>query len=192
MRMPDRRRIWTVMVGTLLANALILGCASMGQRAVATNPLIVPSADKEAVWMACITVVDDYFDIASETRLQNKIITQPKIGATLLEPWNLDSDGFKERLESSLQTIRRFAIITVNPTATGTYAVKVEVYKELEDMVRPEKQVGGRAVFDNEYPVNRARNVVGPVAMPVGWIPRGRDSRLEQVILSKIKANLFL
>ncbi len=192
MRMSGRRRVWAVIAGVVIASMIAMGCSSVGLQAVATNPLAVPSADFETVWMACVTVVDDYFDISSENRLQRKIITQPRIGATLLEPWNGDSVGFKERLESSLQTIRRFAIITVNPTATGTFAVKVEVYKELEDMVRPEKQIGGRAVFDNEIPVNRARDVVGPVPLPVGWIPRGRDTKLEQAILAKIKANLFL
>ena len=142
--------------------------------------------------MACVTVLDDYFDIESENRRQRKIVTQPQTGATLIEPWNGDSVGFSERLEASLQTIRRFAIVTVNPTATGTYAVKVEVYKELEDMIKPERQSAGRAVFDNEIPVNRARDVVGPMPLPNGWIPRGRDPKLEQVILAKIKAQLFL
>jgi hypothetical protein len=181
-----------MMVAALGLATLPLGCSAIGQHAVATNPLSVPSADFEGVWMACITVIDDYFDIASENRLQRKIITQPKIGATLLEPWNGDSVGFKERLESSLQTIRRFAVVTVNPTATGTYAVKVEVYKELEDLTRPEKQTAGRAVFDNQFPVNRARDVVGPMPLPNGWIPRGRDTNLEQAILAKIKSQLFL
>ena len=177
----------------LVLTANHTGCSTlMGTQAVATNPLSVPSADFETVWKACITVVDDYFDIATENRLQRKIVTQPKIGATLLEPWNADSVGFHERLESSLQTIRRFAIITVNPTSTGTFAVKVEVFKELEDLVRPERQLNGRAVFDNSFPVNRARDVVGPVPLPNGWIPRGRDTALEQTILGKIKSNLFL
>lgn len=172
---------------------LASGCSSLpGMHAVSTNPLIVPSADFETVWHAAVTVVDDYFDIASENRLQRKIITQPKMAATLVEPWHGDSVGFQERLEASLQSLRRFAIITVNPTPNGTFAVKVEVYKELEDLVRPEKQSNGRAVFDNEYPVNRAREVVGPLPLPSGWIPRGRDPKLEQAILAKIKSQLFL
>jgi hypothetical protein len=187
-----RTRIWASVAGIALAGLVSFGCSTMGTQAVATNPLIVPSADFETVWMACVTTIDDYFDIDRENRLQRKIVTQPKIGATLLEPWNGDSVGFTERLESSLQTIRRYAVVTVNPTATGTYAVKVEVYKELEDLAKPEKQVGGRAVFDNTYPVNRARDVVGPVLLPNGWIPRGRDSKLEQAILAKIKSHLFL
>lgn len=192
MRSLQRRRILAGVATALLGGGLSAGCAMTGSQAVAPNPLTVPSADFESVWMACITVIDDYFDIADENRLQRKIVTQPQTGATLVEPWNGDSVGFRERLESSLQTIRRFAIVTVNPTATGTFAVKVEVYKELEDLTRPEKQSAGRAVFENEYPVNRAREIVGPMPLPNGWIPRGRDPKLEQAILAKIKAALFL
>ncbi|MDX2038818.1 MAG: hypothetical protein SFX72_19380 [Isosphaeraceae bacterium] len=180
-------------IALMMSTVAACGCSSVpGLQAVAENPLAVPSADFETVWHACVSVLDDYFEIATENRLQRKIVTQPKIASTLAEPWRGDSVGFEERLEASLQTIRRFAIVTVNPTPTGTFAVKVEVYKELEDLVRPEKQSNGRAVFDNEYPVNRAREVVGPVPLPSGWIPRGRDHKLEQAILAKIKSQLFL
>jgi hypothetical protein len=193
MRMPGSRRNWAVIAAIVVSGAGLPGCATVfPPPAVTTNPLSVPSADFETVWMACVTTVDDYFDIASENRLQRKIVTEPRIGATLFEPWAGDSVGFYERLESSLQTIRRFTIVTVNPTGTGTFAVKVEVYKELEDMVRPERQQAGRAVFDNEYPVNRAREIVGPQPLPIGWIPRGRDAKLEQEILARIKEKLFL
>ena len=76
-------------------------------------------------------------------------MTEPKIGATILEPWHADSVGVRERMESTLQTIRRFAIVTVNDAPGGGYTVKVEVYKELEDMAKPDRQMGGRAVFNN-------------------------------------------
>ena len=35
----------------------------------------------------------------------------PQLRATLFEPWEGDSVGFHERLESSLQSIRRLAIV---------------------------------------------------------------------------------
>jgi hypothetical protein len=189
MRIPGWRRTRSLVAAIALAAA---GCATINPPPPSANPLPIPSNDFEAVWMACITSVDDFFDIASENRLQRKIITEPRVGATLFEPWSPDSVGFEERLESTLQTMRRHAVISVNPTATGTYAVKVEVYKELEDVIRPERQNNGRAVFDNEFPVNRARELVGPVPLPNGYIPRGRDPKLERAILAKIKEKLFL
>ncbi len=114
------------------------------------------------------------------------------MGATLLEPWALDSVTFHDRLEASMQTIRRFAIIKIDPVPTGGYLVKVEVRKELEDLAKPDRQAAGRAVFYNDFPVNRAREIVGPVPVPLGWIPRGRDAPLEQAILAGVRNAFFL
>jgi hypothetical protein len=164
----------------------------LAPRPVAENPLLVPTSDFEAVWNKTVAAVDRDFDIASENRLSRTIVTQPKIGATLLEPWSGDSVGFDERLESTLQTIRRFAIVKVEPAPSGGYLVRVEVRKELEDLVKPDRQAAGRAVFNNDFPVNRNREVVGPVPVPVGWIPRGRDPLLEQAILARIRDAFFL
>jgi hypothetical protein len=188
-----RSRFW------LVGFAAIIGCASPGcattgaTKVLGDNPLIVPSGDFETVWNASVVAVDQYFDISTEDRIQRKIVTQTKSGATLLEPWDGDSVDFYERFESTLQTIRRFAIVTVEPAPSGQgWAVRVEVRKELEDLAQPDRQSAGRAVFNNTFPLNRTREVVGPVAAPAYWIPRGRDPKLEQVILAKIKMSLFL
>lgn len=179
---------------TVLAALGHAGCATISPapRPVTENPLVVPSADFETVWKTTVSVLDDYFDIASENRLSGMIVTQPTIGATLLEPWNGDSVGFNERLESTFQTIRRFARATVRPAPGGGFTVKVEVHKELEDLSKPDRQAAGRAVFNNDFPVNRSREIVGPVPLPNGWIPLNRDPKLEQVILDKLRDALFL
>jgi len=161
-------------------------------RPVAENPLVVPSTDFDTVWNKTVAVVNKYFDIASENRLSRTIVTQPRSGATLLEPWSPDSVSFTDRFESTLQTMRRFAIIKIEPAPSGGYLVKVEVRKELEDLVKPDRQAAGRAVFNNDFPVNRTREIVGPVPAPVGWIPRGRDANLEQAILAGVRDALFL
>jgi hypothetical protein len=191
-------------VGLVATGLGQIGCSTQGPfhvpqisrifspQPVAENPLVVPATDFNAVWNKTVAVVDKYFDIASENRLSRTIVTQPRIGATLLEPWSGDSVGFHERLESSLQTIRRFAIIKIDPAPSGGYLVKVEVRKELEDMVKPDRQAAGRAVFNNDFPVNRTREIVGPVPAPLGWINRGRDPNLEQAILAGVRDALFL
>ena len=185
-------RIASVALGVL--GWLTAGCATVpGLRTTSENPLIVPSSDFETVWKASVISVDEYFDIASERREQRKIVTQPKTGATLFEPWEGDSVGFYERLESSVQSIRRLAIVTVDPAPSGQgWAVRVEVYKELEDLLQPDRQMAGRAVFNNIQTVNRSREVIGPVQIAPYWIPRGRDTKLEQAIIAKIKGELFL
>jgi hypothetical protein len=158
-----------------------------------SNPLVIPSVDFETIWNTTVAVLDDYFQIASENRLQRRIVTEPNVGGTVLEPWDRDSGDLYDRLESTLQTIRRFAIVTVDPDPTGMgYAVRIEVFKELEDMVRPERAPAGRAIFSNEIPVNRTREIVGPVDLPQGWIPKGRDMVVEQAILRKLQRKLML
>jgi hypothetical protein len=172
------------------------GCATVSQLfalgPVATNPLVVPSADFETVWKECVAVVDEYFDIANENRLAGTIVTHPQIGSTLLEPWGGDSVGLAARFESTIQTIRRHSRITVTPAPGGGFLVKVEVFKELEDLTKPDRQSAGRAVFNNDFPVNRTYEIVGPVPLPLQWIPRGRDAKLEQVIVKRLRNRLFL
>ena len=51
-------------------------------------------------------------------------------------------------------------------------------------MAKPASQPAGRAAFYNDFPVNRTRDVVGTVPTPLGWIPMGRDTNLEQCILA--------
>jgi len=187
------RRLRMFAVGLVAAAVLgQSGCSIVAPRPVAENPLVVPSGDFETVWKTTVAVLDEYFDIASENRLSRTIITQPKNGATLLEPWNGDSVGFNERLESTLQTIRRFAQATISEAPTGGYVVKIEVHKELEDLAKPERAAAGRAVFNNDFPINRTREIVGPIPVPNGWIRLNRDSKLEQVILQRIRESLFL
>ena len=158
----------------------------------APNPLAVPSAEFETVWKESVAVLDEYFDIANENRLSRTIVTQPMIGATLMEPWRNDSVDLGDRFEATIQTVRRHARVTVNTAPGGGYLVKVEVFKELEDMAKPDRQSMGRAVFNNDFPVNRTFETVGPIPLPVQWIPCGHDPKLEQVILDRIRNRLFL
>lgn len=175
-----------------LAVAVVVGpgCATM--RESAPNPLPVPVADFETVWNTTVAVLDEYFDIASEDRASGEIVTNPVNGADLVSVWAGDSVGFVERLESTLQTIRRFARARVEPAPGGGFLVRVEVYKELEDLVKPERQMGSRAVFNTDYNAARTREVDGPVPVPAGWVMRGRDPKLEEVILRRIRDGLFL
>jgi hypothetical protein len=182
-----------VVLGSVLNGA---GCSTVSRWIMpgppATNPLVVPTAGFETVWKESVAVLDEYFDIASENRLAGTITTQPRTGATLLEPWSGDSADLYERFEATIQTMRRHARITVNPAPGGGFLVKVEVFKELEDLAKPDRQSIGRAVFNNDFPVNRTYEIVGPVPLPIQWIPRGRDPKLEQIILDRLRYRLFL
>ena len=160
----------------------LFACGCMELPLVVQNPLILPGDDFEYAWQQTVEVVDEYFDISSENRADGRIETYPQSAATLLEPWRPDSVDRQERLEATLQSIRRRAYVQVKPSEGG-YAVHVEVHKELEDLPHPVHATTGEALFHNQVTVDRERQVVGPFPATLGWIHIGRDWKLESQIL---------
>ena len=156
------------------------------------NPMTVPASDFENLWNKTVIVVSKYFPIASENRLAGTIRTESQMTGTIVEPWSSDSATFYDRLEATLQTYRKFALIHVEPAPSGGYLIRVEVIKEMEDIAKPVSQAAGRAVFVNDFPVNRTREIVGPVLAPQGWISMGRDTNMEQLIMTGIRDALLL
>jgi hypothetical protein len=158
------------------------------------NPLPV-AGDQGFIWDQVVDVVDDYFPIAREQRAdllgdvvtEGRLDTAPIVGATILEPWRGDSVGVAERLESTLQQTRRLAVVRLIPGETGLL-LDVAVFKELEDLQRPEHSTAGAATFRYDSALERFRDPVGAEPFSQGWIPRGRDAALEQRILSQIQA----
>jgi hypothetical protein len=161
--------------------------------------------------MKLVDVTDDYFKVRSEQRVvfangvptEGRIDTYPQTGATILEPWRGDSVGWRERLESTVQSIRRIGTLRMAPDPNG-WRIEVVVDKELEFLPRPMKATTGGATFRNDdslyrygSPLQTLGQQVGdqprPVAAPTpnaGWIPMGRDPLLEQRILTKVLAKL--
>jgi len=180
-----------VAIGVLAGALSVLNAGCVTTAPVVENPIHVPFDDFEYVWQQTVEVVDEYFEIASENRVEGRIETYPLVGATLLEPWRDDSVETRDRLEATLQSIRRRAFVTVSPAEEG-YAIQVEVHKELEDLPRPAHPQASDAIFRNEVTLARQHRVVGPVTTPRGWIHKGRDWNLESRILADLQARFGL
>lgn len=149
------------------------------------NPFFVPANNPDVLWERTVDVLHDYpFDIVRESKLDGAIETDYKVGSGVLEPWHGESIGCEERLESTLQSIRRKVRVTLIPQEGG-YLVGVETIKELEDAAGP---VPTGAPFAQTTPPQRDVVLVGPEAAPVGWIPLGRDLLLEQDLLARLQA----
>jgi len=164
------------------------------------NPLFIPTAslNQDLVWEQIVDIVDNYFRIERENRVQlvgsvvteGRIDTFPQVGATWLEPHRPDSDGIDNRNESTYQTIRRRAVVRVIP-AQGGYNVDIAVHKELEDLPRPEHATAGSATFrhDSSLPSRLAENVLR-TRFAKSWLPLGRDIAIEQLMLCEIQASV--
>ena len=157
------------------------------------NPVFLLVTDHEFVWETMVDVVDDYFQIKQEepVRLlgnvptEGRLDTHPAVGSTIFEPWRRDSASRYEKLQSTLQSMRRHAVVRVVP-AQGGHLVDVAVYKELEDVVEPENASAGAATFRHDSSLTRVVNPVGSQEINDGWIPKGRDTALEQRILGQL------
>jgi hypothetical protein len=162
------------------------GCASLPSRQVAvSNPIFVRANNHEEAWERTVDVVHDYlFEIERENKLGGVLETRYKTGANVLEPWHGDSVGARNRAESTLQSIRSKAFLSVTPVEGG-FMVGVEAHKELEDVVAAANAIGPATFLDNS-PLQRDLNPVVGQAAPSGWISKGRDADLEQSMLNSI------
>lgn len=175
--------------GLILLLCVGSGCAS-GPDVLRANPMEVPRIQYEVVWERTVDVVDDYFEIVEENRIDGRIETLPKVSATMLEPWHHDTVNAQERLEATLQTTRRRAIVKITPTQEG-YLADVQVIKELEDLPHPQYASAGAATFRHDGPVDRRERVVSPEVTSEGWIALGRDFAMEQELLRRLEESIF-
>jgi len=157
------------------------------------NPIFVENYDHEFLWSILVDVIDTHFDVAREIpiRLHGNVLTEghleavPKMGASLFEPWHADSVGFGERLDCTLQTIRRRVEVHVVPE-TGGYTVELKVFKELEDKARPLRagsNVSNLRFRDN---VDEFADKIDVDPSSAGWSIIERDAALENRLLLEI------
>jgi hypothetical protein len=159
-----------------------------------SNPVLIPITDPQCAWEVVADVVDDYFPIEHEEPIrqignvltEGRLDTRPSVSPTIFEPWRGDSVG-PDRVENTIQTMRRRAVVRVLP-AEGGYWVDLAVFKELEDLRRPERSTAGAATLCYDTTLNRIENPIETARPPQGWIPHGRDSLLEQRMLEHLVA----
>ena len=157
------------LLGTLI---FLLGCIgewrgpSQPVPVAYDNPAYIPITNPDQVWDGVTNVVSQYFRIEREdpvrmignTLTRGRIDTFPMPGGTLLEPWYHDSANTYERLESTLQSIRRYAVVKVIPAEqTGGFWVDVAVFKELENVRQPEHATAASATFRSDASLSSPR-----------------------------------
>ncbi|MFG0265913.1 MAG: hypothetical protein ACF8AM_12310 [Rhodopirellula sp. JB055] len=186
-----------VICGLVLLSA---GCGQLAYRLgtdtppqYVPNPLDLPPVPADFLWSQVVDSVDDVFRISREQPvvnqpgaiLEGRLETSYKVGGSILEPWRKDSSPGFERLQSTLQSIRRRAIVHVRPHSNG-YSVEIIVQKDLEDTDRT--QYATETTAGPRHDGSRTSRVDDFDDNPqtLGWIPLGRDTTLEQILLQDI------
>jgi hypothetical protein len=179
----------------ILVLCVAAGCqtplALQGNAVPVSNPLPVRATNDDFLWERTVDVLHDYqFQLVREDRLARVIETDYKVGSGCLEPWHHDSVGPWNRLESTLQSIRRKVRVTLMPSdGGGGYFVSVEAFKEREDLPGVAGNSPGAATFQESTPLQRDLNPVVGQSKPSRWIPSGRDLDLEQAILASLRGS---
>lgn len=152
--------------GLLLVLTLLSGCAS-SRPMIVSNPVFVPANSQHAAWERAVDVLHDFhFPIARENRLDGVIETDYRVGSNVLEPWHGDSVDMANRLESTLQSLRRKVKVDLTPVEGG-YLVGVEAFKEQEDLAGVAENTVGAATFRKNAPLERNLTTVVGQSAPV-------------------------
>jgi len=184
------RRAWL----TSVLAGLTAGCARLRapfEPPVAmANPSFVRLTNDEILWEKTVDVLHGYlFEIAREDRFSRLIETQYKVGSGVLEPWHKETIGLANRLESTLQSVRRRVTVGFVPAEQQPgYLMTVEAYRELEDVPGVAANSSGAATFQENHPLEVDLNPVVGQTAPSGWVPAGRDFDLEQSLLRSLSA----
>lgn len=180
-------------LGNLPQTTLSIPSIPLTKQTRLSNPIALNTQDSEFLWNQIVDTIDDRFIIKSEQRpsresiqwIEGRLETFPQVGATYLEPWRKDAmEGF-QRLQSTLQTIQRTAIVRVFPTNEG-FSVAVEVIKELEDVDRSQYSSEGSAIARHDGSIVRTDSGLMGQPITLGWIRQENDYDLEQQILREI------
>jgi hypothetical protein len=195
-----RQAVWSAWAGVLLV--LASGCASgplldnplplnpgLIEEQPEHNPVFLPLGPTSygLVFENVLKALSDFdFEILDSNRYDGHIETVPRIApgvGLFLRP---GSPNCYERLLATCQTYRHRVVVQIQPADSGGFFIQVMAFKELEDLPRPTRATAGAAVFTSFNNVERQFEVIDPTFFEAGWIPKGRDTALEQALLRRI------
>jgi len=175
------------MTGPLQENPIIIRANAVPRN----NPVFVPFSPDPRVYGVLyeklLDIVTDFgFEVESEFRVGGRIETFPLTAPGLGQPWKPGSPGFYQKLLASCQSIRQRLILQVQPAVDGGYTVQVEVWRELEDLPRPIRATASAVAFRGDTTVERGSEVIEAGVFDSTWVPIGRNTQLEQILLDRI------
>jgi hypothetical protein len=172
--------------GPLLENPIVI---QPDPTITVENPVYIPGNPPayNPIFEKAVDIVSDYFDIAYSNRFDGRIETFARIAPGLEQPFKAGSPDFDQRLLATLQTIRHRAIVLVRAAESGGYFIDVKVFRDEEDLPRPTAARSGVPSFQGDATIDRHEIVVNEGTPEGNWIPLGRDTKLEQVILQRLR-----
>ncbi|APZ93021.1 hypothetical protein [Fuerstiella marisgermanici] len=178
---------------TLVTAVLMLGgCLSgppAGNMPQGVSAIQVSADKQDLMWERAVAILNNYhFMVARESKIEGVIETEYRAGSNLFEPWHHDSVGYANRLESTVQSIRRKAIVTFQNSSPGLVTISVRVDKEIEDVPGLAANYEGGATFSESQLLDRNLDQVVGQAGASRWLHRGTDPALEAELMRQIQS----
>lgn len=184
--------------GPLLDNpTLVPGVTANGN---VENPVLIhPASDGVGksypeVFDEVLDVIDDYFPIDYANRYEGRVLGKPTLAPGFEQPFRRGSPDLYERLLATYQAYRYRCEVRIREADPSGYYVTVIVRKELKDYSAPSGLFTAVPLFGDAATVDRDQFlVVSPdVTTPANdpsdrWIPKGRETALEQAILRQLQ-----
>jgi len=167
--------------------------------AACENPILiypgrVPGEGYAELFDKVLDVVDDYFPIAYANRYEGRILGRPTIAPGFEQPWKPGSPDHYERTLATMQAYRYRCEVRIREGDPAGYFVQVIVRKELKDYPQPSGQFTAVPVFGDVGTVDRDQflvmdpEITNPLTDAADrWIPKGRETAIEQAILRKLQ-----
>jgi hypothetical protein len=186
--------------GPLLDNPTLVPGAAVFATGEVENPVLIHPAPNGVVssypevFDAVLDVIDDYFPIAYANRYEGRILGQPTLAPGFEQPWRPGSPDAYDRLLATFQAYRYRCEVRIREADPSGFFVKVIVRKELKDYPAPSGLFTAVPLFGDAATVDREQflivgpDITSPLASPGDrWIPKGRETALEQAILRKLQ-----
>lgn len=200
------RRVW---VGWLLA-FVPFGCTTgplfdnptriAGEpSAECDNPILLyenrpPGEAYAELFEQAIDAMDDYFSLSYANRYEGRIVGKTIIAPGYEQIWKAGSPDPYQRALVTLQQYRYRCEIRIREGLRGGYLVDVIVRKELKDSPSPANPTVAVPAFQDAGTVDRDQflivdpDIASMIVNPGDrWIPKGRETSIEQAILRKLQ-----
>ncbi len=157
------------------------------------NPMYVSIQDHERLWATIFDVMDGHFDVEKSDPMrlhddvltEGRLLTKPRIAPSFMEPWHHDSGSMRERCDSTLQTIRHYAVVRVVPEQGGFF-IEMHVYKELENRASPALADTSTGNLRFDVASEKLFSEIDALPAQQGWQLIDRDKALEEKLLGEI------
>jgi hypothetical protein len=182
--------------GPLLDNPLRVEGVSTADCENPAEAGIAPGLVYAELFDRSLDAVDDFFPIQYANRYEGRILGRPTIAPGYEQPWKPGSPDHYQRTLVTLEPYRYRCELRIREAAKSGYFVQVTVRKELKDYPAPANQFVTVPVFGDVGTVDRDQFLVvdpdatSPIVNPGDrWIPKGRDTAIEQAILRKLHSS---